>query len=320
MQHIHGLRFNVLVSRIQSIAHCQRLDGEYPFGIRFREIIFQHGHCRNFAGVEFVSPLANRALVSHRRRHGLGCQHRIGELRHILALHISDHIVIIQGPYAIACLTKRFPLQGILGDDACMVLQAIGEDGNRLPSVMLNHVTRFIDIADRQHEIRLAGNRDPIGRPQRDLWLDAPHASVHGDGISRFAIDEFVLDDGTTSLGIVGFREGMGMHAPESFDELLFESTVEQFVRVDLRNGCHTTAFVGRVEDAREHRQRGLTGNKFQVLALSVCIQASVAPVAAVLCTFAMLHDFLCLGKHLEHRIRIGQLLKIASSSGHCVI
>ena len=115
-----------------------------------------------------------------------------------------------------------------------MVLQAIGEDGNRLPSVMLNHVTRFIDIADRQHEIRLAGNRDPIGRPQRDLWLDAPHASVHGDGISRFAIDEFVLDDGTTSLGIVGFREGMGVHTPESFDELLFESAVEQFIRSDF--------------------------------------------------------------------------------------
>ena len=115
-----------------------------------------------------------------------------------------------------------------------MILQPVSEDGNRLPSVMLGHVTGFVDIADRQYEIGFAGNRDSIGRPQRDLWFDAPYASVHGDGISGFAIDEFILDDGTASLGIVGFREGMGVHTPESFDELLFESAVEQFIRSDF--------------------------------------------------------------------------------------
>ena len=72
MQRIHGLRFDVLAPRIQGIAHRQRLDGEHPFGIRFRKIIFQHGHCRNFAGVEFVCPATDCALVSRWRRHGLG--------------------------------------------------------------------------------------------------------------------------------------------------------------------------------------------------------------------------------------------------------
>ena len=201
-----------------------------------------------------------------------------------------------------------------------MILQTVSEDGDRFPSIMLDHIAGFVDIADRQYEIGFAGNRDSIGRPQRDLWFDAPYASVHGDGISGFAIDEFVLDDGTTSLGIVGFREGMGVHAPERFDELLFKSAVEQLIRGDFRDGLHTAAFVGRVEDAREHRQRGLTGNEFQISALPVCIQTSVASVTVILCTFAMLHGLFCLGKHLEHRIRVGQLLKIAGSSGYCVV
>ena len=115
-----------------------------------------------------------------------------------------------------------------------MILQAVGEDGNRLSSVMFDHIAGFVDIADRQHEIGLARNRYFIGLPQRDLRFDAPYASVHSDGISGFAIDEFILDDGTASLGIVGFREGMGVHTPESFDELLFESAVEQFIRSDF--------------------------------------------------------------------------------------
>ncbi len=70
---------------------------------------------------------------------------------------------------------------------------------------------------------------------------------------------------------------------PERFDELLLESAVEQLVRGDFRDGLHTAAFVGRVKDAREHRQRGLTGISFRSPALPICVQASVTSVAAIL-------------------------------------
>ena len=110
-------------------------------------------------------------------------------------------------------------------------------------------------------EIGLQGNHNSIGRPRERLVVRRSIRSVHGDGISGFAIDEFVADDG---IGVPWHRPDSAKGwacMPERFDELLLESAVEQLVRGDFRDGLHTlAAFVGRVKDAREHRQRGLTG------------------------------------------------------------
>ena len=118
-------------------------------------------------------------------------------------MHESNHVLIVERPYAVSGTTERFSFEGVLRNDARMIPHAIGENDDGFSLIMLDYFAGFIDVDEGQHEIRLALNGDSVRRTQRNLRLNAPYISIHSDGISLLAVDEFALDDGTSPSGAV---------------------------------------------------------------------------------------------------------------------